>query len=161
MGHVLICLPKKGPNSSHWVKMGFLSIGYLPIFISQTAEEDAICCFRETGSNKDEPRSGWPPCSTPARDKFIVLTACRNSFRTSLLLKGQWQHALGSVASTPTARTAQARYPSALECKLLPIPCVASITKCLSASVCYVKCMVILSYTHLWYHTNELRSTFQ
>ena len=51
---------------------------------------DVFTRFRETGSHKDRTHFGWPPCSTPAQDRFLALIAHKNKFRTARLLKGQW-----------------------------------------------------------------------
>ena len=42
---------------------------------NQAAVGDAIRRFRQMGSNKDQPNSERPPCSTPAQDRFIALIA--------------------------------------------------------------------------------------
>ena len=71
---------------------------------------DAIPPFRETGSHKDRTHSGWPPCSTPAQDRFLALIAHINQFRTALLLKGQWAHPLGRDVPTSTVKRSYIPY---------------------------------------------------
>ena len=66
---------------------------------------DAFPRFHETGSHKDRTHSGWPPCSTPAQDRFIALIAHRNQFRTAILLKGEMVARFGSRCTNIHCKT--------------------------------------------------------
>ena len=101
---VLICLLKKCPNRrTRWSFFSHCRIA-VDLCCIKVVVGDAIPRFRETGSHKERTHSGWPPCSTPAQDRFLALIAHRNQFRTALLLKRQWQYALGRDVSTSTVK---------------------------------------------------------
>ena len=71
-----------------------------------------------TGSLRDRRRSGRPRITTPAEDRYIVLTSRRNRFMTAEKISSQFQVATRTRASGQTihrrlhTRTLRARIPN-------------------------------------------------
>ena len=71
---------EKGPKSLHWVGVAFLNYHRIAADLrcSHTAVWDVIRRFCETGSNKDQSRSGRYPCSTPSQDRCALVKVVQN-----------------------------------------------------------------------------------
>ena len=61
-------------------------------------------CFRQSGSEKDIPRSGRPRITTPREVRCIVTSLRRNRFMAAPKLVERLRHATGKLIYVSTAR---------------------------------------------------------
>ena len=61
-------------------------------------------CFRQSGSEKDRPRSGRSRISMPCEVRFMVTSSRRNRFMAATKLVERLRHATGTLIYVFTAR---------------------------------------------------------